>query len=181
MVVDKPHVYDLAPAVQRCPVVLTERHRRSSAIPFRITPRLHERYPYIHLVFRFRIVFAARSGRGTAYVNMLTGSGSSAQAEFLAARRHGRFHLAWDIVSVAGERAYRSTRRAARVTYPNYMLFADAAPGRHTIRFRLERYAGLHVERVVVSCRTTVRPTRHVPLPARPVAPPALFSFGSAR
>jgi hypothetical protein len=54
-----------------------------------------------------------------------------------------------------------------RVEYPNYMLFDDARPGTHQLRFTLEAYEGLRFERVTISPSSGIALTKTSPFPAR--------------
>jgi hypothetical protein len=110
---------------------------------------------------------AGRTTAGAGYVNLSSAHGSSASAEFLSSRRHGRLRIAWDTVDVHGEYDHRTTKRWITVRYPNYMRYADAGAGVHEIHFELERLGGFHFDRVEISPGSGIALTEHSAYPKR--------------
>lgn len=161
--VDQPGLYDLHELGRDTPIVLTDRHRKSKPIPFRITKAAHRKYPYARVYFRFRVRIAEKSKSGFGYADMRTGSGSSAKAEFVTKRKHGHLTTRWTIVHVNGSKTRTTRKRSFTIEYPNVMLFDDAAAGKHKLRFTIEHYEGLHFEEVRISPRTGIALTAKSP------------------
>jgi hypothetical protein len=165
--VDHAGLYDLHDLGRKAPIVLSDRHRKSDFVPFRITKEAHEKYPYARVFLRFRIRIATRTTKGFGYVTMKTGHGSSASAEFLTRRKNGRLRISWNTVTVDGQSNHSTTRRTIKVNYPNYMLFDDATAGKHRLRFELERYRGFHVDWVKISPSSGIELTARSPYAAK--------------
>ena len=161
--VDHPGLYDLAALGHPAPIVLSSEHPRSELLPYRLTAAAHRRYRYVRVFLRFEATIAGSTARGAGYVNMTTGSGSSASAEFLSERHDGRLRIKWDTVDVQGETDHVTSRRRIRVDYPNYMLFDDVKPGRHGIRFVLRTYDAFRFDRVTISPRSGIQLTNRSP------------------
>jgi hypothetical protein len=164
--VDQPGLYDLHDLGHNAPIVLTHEDRKSAFIPFRITKEAHRRYPYARVFLRFRIEISAKSKRGFGYVDMATGHGNSAMAEFFTRRKNGQLHINWNTTDVDGQTNHHTTKRSIKVNYPNYMLFDDATAGKHRLRFLLEHYRGFRVERVTISPRSGIALTEQSPYSA---------------
>jgi hypothetical protein len=160
---DRPVAYDLRELHRNAPIVLTQSHRRSRRIPFRITRSSHARWPYARVVLRFRIALEPNARPGFGYVDMYTGTGPSASVEFYTHRRRGSLVTRWDIVNTEGQQVHHTRRTTFGVTHPNYMLYRDARAGLHHLWFRLEAFKGFRVRRVVISPRTSIRLTARGP------------------
>ena len=158
-VVDRPALFDLRDLGQRKPVVLDHEHPLSEPIRFRIPRSAHRRWPYARVFVRFRIELDPEAAPGYGYVEMLTGLGPSASAEFVTSRKRGRLVTHWNTVNVHGSKAYRTTDLTIPVRMDNYMLEHDRQPGTHALRFELEAYRGFRVRRVVISPRSGLRLT----------------------
>ncbi|HKP91223.1 MAG TPA: hypothetical protein VJT75_14765 [Thermoleophilaceae bacterium] len=167
LAVHDPGLHDLAALGHPAPIVLTREHPRSGAISYRLTPSALRRYPYVKVFLRCTVTLSPRTTHGGGYVEMVTGSGSSASAEFLAKRKRGRLAVDWNTVDVKGQTSHHTTDRTMRVDYPNYMLFDDARPGKRTLRFELTSYEGFRFERVTISPRSGIALTKKSPFPAQ--------------
>ena len=86
VVVDRPVEYTLRDLHHPAPIVLRHDRLLSEQIPFRITPEAHRRWPYARVVLRFQIELDPDAGPGSGYVDMDTGTGPSASAEFITTR-----------------------------------------------------------------------------------------------
>lgn len=150
------------------PIVLSEHRRRSQRIEYRVPATAHRRWPHRIVRLRFRVTLdRRRCGTGAGYVNLLTGLGSSAQAEIDVRRREGKLAVRWSLVNLRGERRGHSHRSTVTLAMTNYMLAPDSRPGRHTLRFQLQESGRFHVRRVVIDRSSGLRLTSDPPYPVR--------------
>lgn len=159
-VLDSPAVHDLKALKTPLPIVLKDDRLLSPKIPFRITERAHARWPYARVRFAFTVELVRTGPGALGYVDMQTGTGPSAAVEFLERRdRRGAF-TQWTTANIDGSRRHvtRSTRIEARMW--NLMLYPDSTAGVHQLTFRLERFRGFRVKRVVISPRSSIQLTK---------------------
>jgi hypothetical protein len=168
--VDHPGLYDLRALGHAEPIVLSDTRRSSAYIEYRVPAAVHRRYPYAKVYLRFRARIAPGTTNGFGYVNMETGHGLSASAEVQSERHDRRLRFHWDTVTVKGETDYYTASSTYRIDYPNYMLFDDATPGRHRLRFALEQYKDIRFDRVEIDPRSGISLTDRSPFP-KPVRP----------
>ncbi len=176
MLIDNPGPVDLHALGAQGPVIVTPGESRSAPLEYEI-PRTSGRRQYFRIRFDFLIEMEARPVGSFGYVNALTDEAPSASAEFkIRGDRRGPL-VAWNTVNVRGQRSHRTRERVIRVSTWNYVLNAASRPGRHTLRFQLERYRGLDVKRVTILPSTRLQRTYEPPFTLRMrVHPPRRYA-----
>jgi hypothetical protein len=163
--VDRPVVETLQRLGVGRPIVLTQAHPRSRTITYRVPAAAHRRYPYRTVVLRFRLELSSRAGPGAGYVNLQTGIGPSASAEFLTRRDRKGLRIDWNFVGVRGTRSGSSRTRKLAFRFVNHMLTPDARPGIRRLAFRLQEYGRFRVRRVIIDPQSGIQLTREPPYP----------------
>jgi hypothetical protein len=159
----EPPSFTSVDALGAAPIVLTKRHPRSAPVGFCI-PGPADRPVYRLVRLRFRIDYGRRvRPGGIGFVNLGSGSDASASVTFKPRRTDTNVKTTWTTVGVDGQRQRRTGRRAIRVDFWNYMLYADAKPGRHALTFEVRKSGRFRFRRVAVSAASGIGATTESP------------------
>lgn len=146
-------------------LTLTRRQPISDPFPYVVREPARGRAMYYRVVLRCRVRFGSR-GSGYGYINAVTDRDVSASIEIARERPStGEPKTTVSLVNAWGARRYATRQRSMQLALTNYVRVSGSRPGRHALRFQLQRYDGLDIERVEVLPLSGVFPTRVPPVP----------------
>lgn len=157
VILDSPHLYDLARFERPAGIVLTSTQRTSPALRYSVPERFEGRW--VKVVLSMRAELPSGRQRGFAHVTAVTDGRVSAAIELEARGRA----VHWSAVGLHDARSGRTTGRSVRVQLSNYARVQATKPGRHTLRFRVKTFDGFRLQRVQIKPGSGLLVTRQPP------------------